>query len=101
MSRFRKREAVDDVQPVITVDARSVAKISQLVVEDNVKALSNRLLALAEENRKPKRPRYHPGSVLDAPDYNGWHPLHHAFNLRRYDCAKLLIDAGDCCFFLE
>jgi ankyrin repeat protein len=90
-----------DVQPDIIVDPRSAAKISQLVVDDDGEALSKFLLALAEENRKPKRLKYCLGSVLDAPDDNGWRPLHHAFNLRRYDCAKLLIDAGDGDLFLE
>jgi ankyrin repeat protein len=78
-----------------TVDALSAAKIVRLVVDDDVTGLSQYLLALVRENDGIKRPRYYLGSVLNELDCNGWCPLHHAFHLRRYECAKLLIDAGE------
>jgi hypothetical protein len=80
----------------VTADARAAKVVQFIGVEDDVKALSDHMLALDEERNDVQRPR---GSTWAAP----WmHPttrvgpsLHRAFHRRRYDCAKLLVDAGE------
>jgi ankyrin repeat protein len=64
-------------------------------LSNDVTALSNYLRALVDDNGKTNRPRFYLGGALNAPDADGWRPLHHAYHLRRYQCAKLLIDAGN------
>ena len=79
----------------ITATARSAQKLIDCVVQDKPAELEALLKLLREENRKNQNPAvYFIAPHLDGPDNNGWRALHWAFHLRRYSCAKLLIDAG-------
>jgi ankyrin repeat protein len=81
---------------VVALYSESTAKLVRFVVENDVAGLSNFLDALVKGHGHSisNRPKYYLGDVLNSPDGDGWRPLHHAFRLRRYDCAKLLIEAG-------
>jgi hypothetical protein len=75
--------------------AGKAANIVQLVVDDLKQSLAEFLQSLQEEDVRKERPGYFVTHVLDKADERGWRPIHHAFHLRRYDCAKLLIDADE------
>jgi ankyrin repeat protein len=75
-------------------EAEAGAKIRQYVLDDDSAGLEEYLRARVRENQATKRWKYYLGDVLNVPDDDGWCPLHHAFRLRRYDCAKGLINAG-------
>ncbi len=81
----------------VALNSESTAKLVRFVIENDVAGLSNFLDALVKgySHNNSNRPKYYLGDVLNSPDGNGWRPLHHAFHLRRYDCAKLLIEAGE------
>ncbi len=73
---------------------KKAAKIVRLVSDNHAAGLANFLRSLYEENARNGKPKYYVANVLDKADERGWRPIHHAFHLRRYECAKLLIDAG-------
>jgi ankyrin repeat protein len=83
---------------VVALNSQSTAKLVGFVVENDVAGLSSFLDALVkryDHDSSSNRPKYYLGDVLNSPGGGGWSPLHHAFHLRRHDCAKLLIDAGE------
>jgi ankyrin repeat protein len=71
------------------------AKIRQFVFDDDHVGLAECLRAWVKQKHGTKGPQFYLGDVLNVPDGDGWRPLHHAFHLRRYECAKILIDAGE------
>jgi ankyrin repeat protein len=79
----------------VVVDERKAIQVVRLVREGDATALSNHLHVLMEENTTEDMPRYYLANVLNAPGDLGWRPLHYAFHYRRYECAKVLIDAGE------
>jgi ankyrin repeat protein len=79
-----------------SVPTSHAAKLIQFVLENDDAGLSILLKSLGQpDHSSSKKPKYNLGDILNAPDDGGWRPLHHAFHLRRYQCAKLLIEAGE------